>query len=58
MQQLHLSDDSPIHMESFERSHFEQFFKSSGNQLICWGEESNYLDSEFCNTLEQADKEK
>jgi hypothetical protein len=55
-QQLHQSDDSPIRMEPFER-HFEQSFPSSGKQLMCWGEESNYLDSEFCPILEQFDQQ-
>jgi hypothetical protein len=43
-------------MEPFER-HFEQYFTSSGKQLMCWGEESNYLDSEFCPILEQFDQQ-
>jgi len=55
-QQLNVSDDSPMFMEPFERSHFEQFYKSSGNQLMCWGEESNYMDSEFFAILEKADQ--
>lgn len=52
-QQIHLSDDS-LYMETYERRHVEQFYQSSEDQLICWGKESNYLDSEFCSTLEKA----
>lgn len=55
-QQVGISKDSPMFMESYERNHVEQVYKSTKEQLLCWGEESNYLDSEFCNTLEREDQ--
>jgi hypothetical protein len=49
----HLSQDSPMFMEPYERNHIEQVYKATKEQLVCWGEKSNYLDSEFSNVLER-----
>jgi hypothetical protein len=54
--QVRISEDSPMYMEPHERNHFEQVYKSTKEQLLCWGEESNYLDSEFSSTLERKDQ--
>lgn len=51
-----ISEDSPLFMEPHERNHVEQVYQCTKEQLLCWGEESNYRDSEFCNMLERADQ--
>ncbi|MFB9080724.1 hypothetical protein ACFFLS_21520 [Flavobacterium procerum] len=55
-QQVRISEDSPMYMENYERKHVEQFYQSTKEQLMCWGEESTYIDSEFYNTLENKAK--
>lgn len=54
--QIRLADASPMQMEQYERRHLEDFYQSNTNQLLCWGEESTYLDSEFYAILEKADQ--
>lgn len=54
MSKMHLSDNTVMQMEPHEQKHHEQFFQSPKDQLVCWGMEANYLDSEFCPILEQA----
>lgn len=44
---------SLMFMESHERKHLEQSYESVKESLLCFGKESNYLDSEFCSTLEE-----
>ncbi|KAF2508106.1 hypothetical protein [Flavobacterium foetidum] len=51
-QQVHISEDSPMYMENYERKHVERFYQSTKEQLLCWGEESTYIDSEFSTSLE------
>lgn len=55
-QHVQISKDSPMYMEAYERNHVEQVYQSTRDQLLCWGEESNYLDSEFSNALERKDQ--
>ncbi|MDA6069949.1 hypothetical protein NJT12_10005 [Flavobacterium sp. AC] len=55
-QQVFLSEDSPMYMETFERNHIEQVYQSTKEQLLCWGEEPKYLNSEFSNTFERKDQ--
>jgi len=40
-------------MEKHERNHLELAFESVNETLICFGNNSNYLDSEFCSSLEK-----
>lgn len=55
-QQVKISKDSPMFMEAYERNHIEQVYQSTRDQLLCWGEPSNYMDSEFSNLLERKDQ--
>ncbi|TPG33926.1 hypothetical protein [Flavobacterium pectinovorum] len=58
-QQVLLSEDSPMFMETFERNHVEQvyqFYQSVKEQLLCWGEEPKYPEGEFSNTFERKDQ--
>ncbi|WP_394773066.1 hypothetical protein [Flavobacterium sp.] len=50
------TDDTPLYVEQYERDHMDWQYKSTREQLLCWGEESNYLDSEFSNELENTDQ--
>lgn len=52
-QENRISQDSPMYMEKYERNHIEQVYQSTKEQLLCWGEESGYFDSEFSTTLER-----
>ncbi|MCC9064778.1 hypothetical protein [Flavobacterium piscisymbiosum] len=52
-QQLSISSESKMFMEKHERNHLEQSYEFVNEPLSCFGKESNYLDSEFCNTLEK-----
>lgn len=55
-QQMPISKDSPMYMEDYERNHMEQVYLSKREPLLCWGQESNYLDSEFSTALERKDQ--
>ncbi|MCD0467192.1 hypothetical protein [Flavobacterium sp. ENC] len=55
-QQVKISKDSPMYMEAYERNHIEQVYQSKKDQLSCWGEASNYMDSEFFTALEGKDQ--
>ncbi|RUT72205.1 hypothetical protein D0817_00880 [Flavobacterium cupreum] len=55
-QQVKISQDSPMYMEAYERNHIEQAYQSTKDQLLCWGETSNYMDSEFFTALERKDQ--
>jgi hypothetical protein len=55
-QQVKISKDSPMYMEAYERTHIEQVYQSARDPLLCWGEQSNYMDSEFLNALEGKDQ--
>lgn len=48
-----LTQETQLFMEKYERNHLEQNYASSKEPLICFTKESNYLDSEFCATLEK-----
>lgn len=54
--QLRISEVSPMHMEQYERRHLEQFYQSKKDELLCWGVEPTYLDSEFYAILEKSDQ--
>ncbi|MEP6805775.1 MAG: hypothetical protein ABI892_14705 [Flavobacterium sp.] len=51
------TDNTPLYVEQYERDHMDWQYKSTREQILCWGEESNYLDSEFSNELENTDQE-
>lgn len=53
---ISISEDSPLYMETFERNHVERFYQSTSEELLCWGEEPKYIDSEFSNTFERKDQ--
>jgi len=44
---------SQMFMEKHERNHLELAFESVNETLICFSNNSNYLDSEFCSSLEK-----
>jgi hypothetical protein len=50
------TDNTPLYVEQYERDHMDWQYKSTKEQLLCWGEESSYLDSEFSNELEGEDQ--
>lgn len=50
------TDNAPLYVEQYERDHIDWQYKSTREQLLCWGEESSYLDSEFSNELENTDQ--
>ena len=52
-QQTSVNSGSQLFMEKHERNHLEQRYESLNEPLLCFSKESNYLDSEFCSTLEQ-----
>jgi hypothetical protein len=51
------TDNTPLYVEQYERDHIDWQYKSTTEQILCSGEESNYLDSEFSNELENTDQE-
>jgi len=52
-QQFFTTQGSQLLMEKHERSHLEQSFEPVKGSLKCFSRELNYLDSEFCSTLEK-----
>ncbi|MFD1604393.1 hypothetical protein ACFSJW_13370 [Flavobacterium artemisiae] len=54
--QVRISEDSPLYMENYERKHVERYYQSTSEELLCWGEEPKYIDSEFSNTFERKDQ--
>lgn len=50
--QTSLYSGSQMFMEKHERNHLEQAFESL-NEPLCFSRDSNFLDSEFCSTLEK-----
>lgn len=50
------TNDNLLSVEQYGSDTSGWQYKSTREQLLCWGEDSNYLDSEFSNELESDDQ--